>query len=97
MLGAVVVHLHGERTTRLDGDAVHIKTRSLHHHVAASPRTVNFAVTFIFAALVIFQVLHDLFYVLGAVLFITRTASLVLTITRSSTPMAATSFSSLLM
>ncbi len=67
VLGAVVVHLHGERPARLDGDTVNVEPRRLDHHIAAAPRTVDFAVSFVFAALVGLQVLHDLFHVLGAV------------------------------
>ena len=64
---AVVVGLDGERPARLDGDTVNVEARRLDHHVTAAPRTVDFAVSFVFAALVGLQVLHDLFHVLGTI------------------------------
>ena len=67
VLSAVMVHLHGECAPRLDGDTINVKARCLYHHITASPRTVNFAVSFIFASLVVLQVLHDFFHILSAV------------------------------
>lgn len=97
VLGAVVVHLHREGAARFHRNAVDVEARGLDHHVAAAPGTVNLAVALVLAALVLLEELNRLLHVLERSRFITSTASLVLTITRFSTPMAATSFSSLLM
>ncbi len=98
MLGAVVVHLHREGAARFHRNAVDVEARGLDHHVAAAPGTVNLAVALVLAALVLLEELNRLLHVRQErSRFITSTASLVLTITVFSTPMAATSFSSLLM
>ncbi len=97
VLGAVVVHLHREGAARFHGDAVDVEARGLDHHVAAAPGTVNLAVALVLAALVLLRNSTAFFTSWERSRFITSTASLVLTITGFSTPMAATSFSSLLM
>ena len=66
MLGPVVVHLQAQGSTRLDHDALDLKTRPAVHTVIPTPGPVNLAVQVVLAAAVGVELRDDVLDVLAA-------------------------------